>query len=130
MDNSNNVTSRDFVIQNDRTLNKYVGTANIVTVPEGILDIGPFAFRGLDVEEVVLPDGLKHIQNNAFDDCYRLTKVTIPNSVEFISDCAFNGCISLKRIYFEGTMDRWNERKRKINRRLARREKLCHTIRV
>ncbi len=47
-------------------------------------------FRGLDyITEVIIPDGVKTIEAEAFSSCKSLTKVTIPESVETIGSYAF-----------------------------------------
>lgn len=50
------------------------------------------------LEEVTIPDGVKFIQNNAFDWCSVLTKVTIPESVIGIGNSAFTGASSLTSV--------------------------------
>ena len=48
--------------------------------------------------EVVIPDGVKEIGHNAFDECKSLTSVIIPDGVISIGDSAFWGCSGLTSI--------------------------------
>ncbi len=47
------------------------------------------------ITDIVLPQGLTSIGNNAFYECSSLTSVTIPSSVTSIGDFAFSGCSSM-----------------------------------
>ena len=47
------------------------------------------------VTELVIPDGVTAVKDNAFYNCSNLTSVTIPDSVTSIGDDAFSGCSSL-----------------------------------
>lgn len=53
--------------------------------------------KNKDVSEVVIPDGVEIIENNAFLFCVSLSRVYIPDSVRIIGN-AFGGCSSLKII--------------------------------
>lgn len=44
--------------------------------------------------ELILPDGVEHIANSAFEDS-KATYIHIPDSVKTIGDCAFSGCSGL-----------------------------------
>ena len=48
--------------------------------------------------DLVIPNGVKIIDVNAFRDCERLTSVTIPSSVMFVGHYAFNNCDGLTRV--------------------------------
>ena len=61
-------------------------------VPNGIVEIGDYAFRGSYVEDVVIPDTVKRIGNHAFEDCDYINTITLSDSVESIGDYAFSGC--------------------------------------
>lgn len=50
--------------------------------------------------DVVLPNGITHIAENAFKDCNKITSLTIPNSVQRIGLNAFEGCTSLNELVF------------------------------
>lgn len=46
--------------------------------------------------EMIIPNGVENIGEEAFKGCYRLTSVKIPNSVTSIGKDAFEGCTSIK----------------------------------
>ena len=50
------------------------------------------------VTELVIPDSVNEIKQDAFYDCDCLTSVTIPNSVTSIGDGAFRDCDGLTSI--------------------------------
>lgn len=56
------------------------------------------AFRSMNLERVVLPDGLKSIGKAAFADCKRLTDITLPATLDSIADLAFASCESLQAV--------------------------------
>ena len=45
-----------------------------------------------------LPNGLRKIRENAFEDCERLTRVTVPESVTSIGEYAFSSCSALRSV--------------------------------
>ena len=57
-------------------------------VPSQTKVIGPEAFSGKYIEEVVLPDGLIKIESGAFANS-PLSKINLPDSLETIEDAAF-----------------------------------------
>lgn len=70
-----------------------------VVIPEGITEIGDFAFclcTGLT--GVVIPEGVTEISMNVFRDCTGLTGVVIPEGVKEIGYGAFSGCTGLTGI--------------------------------
>ena len=52
----------------------------------------------VDVEEIVLPDGITEIGRDAFRECWSLKKINIPSSVHTIGSGAFVNCESLQTI--------------------------------
>lgn len=55
----------------------------------------------------IIPEGIKMIPENAFENCKELTTVVIPEGVTSIGVGAFKGCSSLTSITFNGTKAQW-----------------------
>ena len=88
----------DFIIENG-ILKKYVGPGGDVVVPEGVTEIGDEAFRGCNsLTGITVQEGVSSIGKRAFYNCSRLTDINLPASVKRIDDWAFNGCSSLPGI--------------------------------
>ena len=49
--------------------------------------------NGIEIKDLIIPNGVKTIGGFAFVDCNSLTSVTIPNSVISIEHFAFEYCI-------------------------------------
>ena len=61
------------------------------------------AFRGnTDLKEVILPNSLEYIYENAFMNCSNLEKINLPESLTFIGESAFENCAFLKEITVPG----------------------------
>ena len=58
-------------------------------IPHSVTIIDQSAFHGCLLSEIVMPDGLTSIGDNAFFGCANLTSVTIPDSVTSIRQSAF-----------------------------------------
>lgn len=64
-------------------------TADSYTVPDGVIEIGKFAFfYEKDLKSITFPSGLKRIGRWAFAEC-SIENVVLPNSVEAIEARAF-----------------------------------------
>jgi len=64
-----------------------------LVIPDGITEIGDYAFAGTQITSVTLPPSVTRIGANAFRDCKQLTSVNIPSSVTRMTfgGSAFNG---------------------------------------
>jgi hypothetical protein len=88
----------DFTIE-DGVLTKYTGDGGDVVIPEGVTEIGDYAFYGCSgLISVEIPDGVTTIGDFAFAWCESLASIDIPESVTTIGDSAFAGCESLTSI--------------------------------
>jgi hypothetical protein len=68
-------------------------------IPDGVTSIGNNAFyRYSDLTSVVIPNSVTSIGSRAFSGCSGLTSVEIPNSVTSIGDSAFRDCYSLTSV--------------------------------
>lgn len=75
------------------------GLSSSVVVPEGVYDIGQYAFANCNgIESISLPSSLYYIGSGAFEDCDSLTELNIPDSVRLIENRAFYGCFSLREV--------------------------------
>lgn len=54
--------------------------------------------NGEEINDIVIPNGVKEIGYSAFKGCTSLTSITIPNSVAKIHNYAFDGCTNLSSI--------------------------------
>ena len=58
----------------------------------------PWGLFANDIQNVVLPDGITHIGDDAFSNCVELSEIIIPYTVTSIGDYAFAGCSKLVRV--------------------------------
>jgi len=80
----------------DGVLVKYYGPGGDVVIPDGVTKIDDQAFwQARNLTSVVIPDGVTEIGYGAFLWCDSLTNVIIPASVVKIGDQAFRFCSSL-----------------------------------
>ena len=71
-----------------------------VEIKEGITNIPQAAFSQpfINLKEVIMPESITEIENDAFSSCANLENVIIPSNVTKIHDSAFKGCSKLKSI--------------------------------
>ncbi len=81
--------SRDYRDQNDMAADTL----------KGATEIKPHAFAAwVELKEVDIPEGVIKICDDAFRDCWRLSRVDIPKSVTEIGRRAFQGCTGLAEV--------------------------------
>lgn len=74
-------------------------TAEEYAVPQGIREIGPYAFYFCEnLTSIVLPDSVTDIFPAAFGGCKNLTNINLPDSLTAIDHYVFIGCMSLTGI--------------------------------
>ena len=82
----------DFEIE-DGVLIKYKGDSSDVVIPDSVTYIGEEAFWNCEnLTSIEIPDSVISIARYAFTDCTGLTSIEIPSSVTSIGDDAFWGC--------------------------------------
>ena len=95
-------TYDDFLFQKDSSgeysLISYLGTNDTITLP---IDINGSAYEitmKRSAKNVIIPNGIVSIEDNAFSNCWFLESITIPDSVTSIGNRAFSSCKSLESI--------------------------------
>ena len=73
-------------------------TQEIINVDDGVQIICKEAFDDANAVEVILPNGLMELEDNAFLRAHDLVKMNLPTSLKKIGNGAFQHCSSLKRI--------------------------------
>jgi hypothetical protein len=89
-----------FKIENSILL-RYEEEAGIteIVIPEGVTSIGDNAFSECrDLTSINIPESVTSIGDRAFSGCWDLTRIDIPESVTSIGDYAFFGCWALVNI--------------------------------
>ena len=80
----------------DSELVNYAGVSSDVVLPESVKYIGDEAFENhSEIISVTIPNSVEKIGRGAFKNCSGLKIITIPNSVTEIGSSAFNGCSGL-----------------------------------
>ncbi|MBQ4113476.1 MAG: leucine-rich repeat protein [Clostridia bacterium] len=75
-----------------------VSTVLEVVWPASLEEIHAKAFAGTGLTSLSLPEGVRLIDEMAFNGCASLTSVTIPAALETLGDEAFAGCVSLTEL--------------------------------
>jgi len=76
--------------------NKVSAALKTVTITEGCISIGDYAFSHCtNIEYVYLPISIESIGAYAFYMCSELQEMILPEIVKSIGDFAFNSCLSL-----------------------------------
>ena len=55
-------------------------------------------FAKSNITEIIIPEGITHIQDRAFYNCKKLVRVVFPSTLLYIGESAFLGCESLEKI--------------------------------
>ena len=97
--------NKTFIMDNGMLINTRTHTVILgedglteAVIPEGITDIGTWAFTRSGIRSVQFPASLKRIHRNAFEICEWLTQVQFPDALTSIGESAFERCIALNEI--------------------------------
>jgi len=86
-----------FRITEKGELQKYLGKASQLVIPDEVKVIGAMAFyQCAELKEVILPPGIRRIGAGAFCDCLWLETINFPGSIVEIGPGAFKNCVSLE----------------------------------
>ena len=79
-------------------------TVKAVTIPATVKTIGAYAFAESSIAEVVIPNSVTVIGNNAFQGAALLKKVTLSNALETMGKAMFKDCVALASIKIPATI--------------------------
>jgi hypothetical protein len=83
----------DEMLIEDNVLLIYLGSDLEVTVHDGVVTIGEYAFSNKsEISEIILPDSVTTISSYAFKDCKNLVNIDLGDGLEYISSYAFENC--------------------------------------
>ena len=87
------------------------GSVKAITISEGVLNVGDYAFYGFSaLESVSLPSTLRSVGKFSFAFCSKIKNVTLPSSVETIKESAFEGCSALGAAFVPASVKTLGER--------------------
>lgn len=70
-----------------------------VVIQDGVTSVGSYAFYGCDeLTDITLPNGITYVGDCSFIDCSSLGNITFPDSITWIGSSAFADCSSLTSI--------------------------------
>lgn len=85
-------------------------TLKSVVLNEGVKELDDWAFNNcVSLSKIVLPSSLTSIGRGAFDSCASLTSITIPDSVTYIGDYAFSDCNLLTDVRLSNSITELNK---------------------
>lgn len=95
-----------FLIKNGTILIKCYDKDGIdkVVIPDYITEIDYRAFFLSNYKEIIIPNSVTSIKQEAFCSCRNLKNIIIPSGVKEIGKAAFHGCSNLSNVIIqEGT---------------------------
>ncbi len=97
--------TEDFVVVNGQLL-KYNGNSEDIIIPEGVVHISEQAFKENEqIKTVTCSSTLETIWTYSFADCISLEKVILNDKLRIINLCAFEGCANLKEVEFPKSLE-------------------------
>ena len=69
------------------------------SIKEGTKEICDYAFSNCEIKSISIPNSVRTIGKNAFNNCWDLESVDLPDSVVSIGESAFSGCTNLKSVH-------------------------------
>ena len=85
-------------LYSDRSPELVIGCKN-TTIPNGVLSIGSYAFRGCKgLQEIEIPSSVTTIYRSAFYGCISLKSVVLGENITSIEDLAFYNCYNLEKV--------------------------------
>lgn len=89
----------DFIYVDDYSVSAYIGSEDIVIIPNGVTRIYSHAFAyDRNIKTIILPNSVTSIEHEAFMGCSSLQNIVFSTSLIQIEVRAFSDCASLETI--------------------------------
>ena len=89
----------DFIYADDHSVSAYIGSDDVVTIPDGVTRIYSHAFAyNRNIKTINLPSSVTKIEHEAFMGCSALQTIAFSTSLTQIEVRAFSDCTSLETI--------------------------------
>ena len=85
----------DYAAAADRPWHTFRADIESIVVPDGLTNIGAYAFQGCKMVNFTIPESVTSIGKYAFYYCTALTAIDIPAGVTSMGDLAFDQCSAL-----------------------------------
>ena len=82
----------------------YAWSLKEIVLPDGLLEIGEAAFKGILLEKINIPDSVRKLGKEAFA-WTNITEIRIPKGVKSLPAELFFSC-NLKKMYIPGTVEK------------------------
>ena len=69
-----------------------------IDVPNGVTEIGPYAFNWTGITEMSVPSGVTRLELQTFNCCKKLKKAVLPDGITVIGNNCFDECIELEEV--------------------------------
>lgn len=80
-------------------LTAYRGHAAAVVIPDGVTELGEYAFaENTELHSVYIPDSVSRVGGNAFDGCASLKSVRLSENIKSVGNATFRGCAALRSV--------------------------------
>ncbi|MCH5152727.1 MAG: leucine-rich repeat protein [Clostridiales bacterium] len=70
-----------------------------LTLHEGMTEVTPDLIADKNAKQIIIPNGVEEIADEAFRNCATLTEITLPDSVKRIGNFAFADCNNLETVH-------------------------------
>lgn len=77
----------------------YQSNLRLVIINAPIETIGVRTFKQTNIEDIILPNTVKHIESYAFEKCKKLKRINFPKSLRKIESNAFYECEKIMELY-------------------------------
>ena len=94
------IYENDMLMTRDGTRLVFGPAKGKAIIPEGIKEVGEYAFYESKITELTLPKSLESIGYYAFEECKSLKSLVVPENVKKISSGMFFWCPALKQVTF------------------------------